>query len=211
MNYNYLREININLEEDTINKIKQIKDYASKFNIPIILDDGIELLAKYIKEYNVVNILEIGAAIGYSSILMSLIDDNIKITTIEKNEARYNQALENINIINKKNQINLLYMDALEYKTNEEFDLIFIDASKGNNINFFNQFSDNLKLGGLILTDNMLFHGLVEDSNLIETKNQRKIVEKILIYKEFLDNNYNYETIHYKLGDGISVSKKVVK
>lgn len=211
MNYEYLKEINSELNKENIDKILQIKEYAKQNNIPIILDDGIELLSKEIKKYKTINILEIGAAIGYSSILMSLIDDKIKITTIEKNEERYNEAVKNIDYMNKKSNIEILYMDALEYKTNKEYDLIFIDASKGNNINFFNLFSKNLKLGGIIVTDNMLFHGLVEDESLIETKNQRKIVEKILIYKEFLDSNEKYETKHYKLGDGISVSKKVVK
>ena len=65
--------------------------------------------------------------------------------------------------------------------------MIFIDASKGNNINFFNKYSHNLRDYGIIVTDNLSFHGLVEDESLIMTKNQRGIVRKIKDFITFLD------------------------
>ena len=67
--------------------------------------------------------------------------------------------------------------------------MIFIDASKGNNINFFEKYKKNLSNNGVIITDNLLFHGLVDDESLIKTKNQRGIVKKIRAFRDFLDNN----------------------
>ena len=189
--------------------IDELKDYARENNVPIMMDDGIEFLCNYIKENKYKKILEVGTAIGYSAIMMSNVDSTIKITTLEKDEVRYNIAVQNIKKFNKENQIESHLVDALEYILEDNFDLIFIDAAKSKNIPFFEKFSKYLNKGGSIVTDNMLFHGLVEDSEMIETKNQKKLVEKIIKYKEYLDTNKDYKTIHYSLGDGVSVTKRV--
>ena len=86
--------------------------------------------------------------------------------------------------------------------------MIFIDASKGNNINFFEKYKKNLSNNGVIITDNLLFHGLVDDESLIKTKNQRGIVKKIRAFRDFLDNNLEFDTEYVLVGDGISISKR---
>ena len=86
--------------------------------------------------------------------------------------------------------------------------MIFIDASKGNNINFFNKYSKNLDSYGIIITDNLLFHGLVRDESLIETQNQRGIVRKIKQFVEFLDNHHEFVTEYLDVGDGIAISRR---
>ena len=86
--------------------------------------------------------------------------------------------------------------------------MIFIDASKGNNINFFEKYKKNLSNDGVIITDNLLFHGLVDDESLIKTKNQRGIVKKIRAFRDFLDNNLEFDTEYVLVGDGISISKR---
>ena len=93
-----------NMEE----KIKELEEYAINNNIPIMQKDGIEFLINYIKENNIKNILEIGTAIGYSSIRMALVNENIKVTTIERNKDRFEIAENNINSFNLKNRINLM-------------------------------------------------------------------------------------------------------
>jgi len=188
--------------------INELEIYAKENNIPIMMKDGIEYLCNYIKENNIKSILEIGSAIGYSSIMMALVDSNIKITTIEKNKERYALAVSNINKFNLNNRITILNEDALDSVINDKFDLIFIDASKGNNINFFNKYKSNLNNNGVIVTDNLSFHGLVEDESLVETKNQRGIVNKIKTYLEFLDNNEEFFTMYVPVGDKISISKR---
>lgn len=189
--------------------ISEIEEYARNNNIPIMLKDGITYLCNYIKDNNIKSILEIGSAIGYSSIMMALVDNDIKITTIEKDTNRYNMAIDNINKFNLGSRITILNEDALESNINGTFDLIFIDASKGNNINFFNKYKSNLNKSGVIVTDNLSFHGLVEDENKIKTKNQRGIVKKIKLYLDFLSNNKEFNTIYVPVGDKISISKRV--
>lgn len=186
--------------------INRIEDYARENNVPIMMKDGIEFLCKYIKENNIKSILEIGSAIGYSSIKMALVDQDIRITTIEKDKNRYDIAVSNINDFNLNDRITILNEDALNSDINDKFDLIFIDASKGNNINFFNKYKENLNKNGVIVTDNLSFHGLVEDESLIETKNQRGLVRKIKSYLEFLENNDEFDTEYIELGDRISIS-----
>ena len=186
--------------------VNDLEVYAKENNVPIMMKDGIEFLCNYIKENDIKSILEIGSAIGYSSIMMAQISENIKITTIEKDKKRYDIAVSNINKFNLENRITILNEDALDSNIIEKFDLIFIDASKGNNINFFNKYKSNLNKKGVIVTDNLSFHGLVENPELIKTKNQRGLVNKIKLYLEFLDNNNEFNTTYVSVGDKISIS-----
>ena len=188
--------------------MKDLEEYAKKNKIPIMQKDGILYLINYIKENNIENILEIGSAIGYSSIMMASINKNIKVTTIEKDTVRYLEAVSNIQKYNLNKQIKIINKDATEVEINDKFDLIFIDASKGKNTFFFNKFKDNLNKNGTIITDNLSFHGLVEDQSLIKTKNQRGIVNKIKDFKSFLDNNEEFKTIYIPVGDTLAISKR---
>ena len=170
--------------------------------------DGIKFLTDYIKKNNINKILEVGAAIGYSSIMMALANPNAEITTIERDEKRYLEAVKNIKKFNLENRITLIYKDAFEVEFEEEFDLIFIDAAKAQNSKFFEKFEKNLKKTGTIITDNMNFHGLVsKDPKEIESRNLRALLRKVRDYKKFLEENEKYITQFYELGDGIAVSK----
>ena len=88
--------------------IKLMEDYAKQYNIPIMLPDGIEFLLEYIKKNNIKNILEIGTAIGYSAIRMCLINNDVKVTTIERDENRYKEAVKNIKNFKLEDRINLI-------------------------------------------------------------------------------------------------------
>ena len=188
--------------------MKELEEYAMINKIPIMQKDGILYLCNYIKENNIKNILEIGSAIGYSSIMMANVNNDIKITTIEKDKDRYEIAVSNIKKYHKEEQINIIYKDATEIEITDKFDLIFIDAAKGKNTFFFNKFKDNLNNNGTIITDNLSFHGLVEDENLVKTKNQKGIVKKIKDYISFLDNNTEFNTTYIPVGDTIAISKR---
>lgn len=189
--------------------IEQIEKYAKDNRVPIMLPDGIDYLCNYIKDNNIKSILEIGSAIGYSAIRMALVDKEIQITTIEKDEERYKEALKNISDFNLNSRIDIRLEDAMDCNVEGNFDLIFIDASKGHNIDFFNKYKKNLKENGVIITDNLSFHGLVEDESKIKTKNQRSLVKKIKLFIDFLDNNPEFSTEYINVGDKISISKKV--
>lgn len=190
--------------------VRNMKKYALDNDVPIMTEGGINYLMKYIKKNNIKNILEVGTAIGYSSILMCSVDKDITVTTIERDEKRYLEALKNIKKAKLEDRINLIYKDALEVNLNEKYDLIFIDAAKAQNRKFFERFEKNLSKDGTIITDNMNFHGLVfQDLESIESRNLRQLVRKIKEYKEFLENNKSYSTDFFDIGDGIAVSKRV--
>lgn len=188
--------------------LEEIEINARERKIPIMLHDGMEYLCEYIKNNNITRILEIGSAIGYSAINMALVSDDIYITTIEKDSNRYMEAVGNISKFGLEDRINIILDDALNTEINGMFDMIFIDASKGNNINFFEKYKKNLDKNGVIITDNLLFHGLVDDDSKIMTKNQMGIVKKIRAFREFLDNNIEFNTEYVMVGDGISISKR---
>lgn len=188
--------------------IEEMERYAKDNNVPIMLPDGIEYLIKFIQDNNIKSILEIGTAIGYSAIRMASVDSDIKVTSIERDKERYDKALENINKMNLNDRINVIFGDAMDTTVEGEYDLIFIDASKGHSIDFFLKYSKNLKDNGVIITDNLSFHGLVEDESLAITKNQKGLVKRIKKFIEFLDNNKEYETIYINVGDKISISRR---
>lgn len=188
--------------------IEELEIYAHDNNIPIMLKDGITYLCDYIKNNSVKNILEIGTAIGYSAICMALVDEDIKIVTIERDKTRYNLAIDNIKKFGLSNRIKVIHQDATDTLVDGVFDLIFIDASKGHSIDFFNKFSPNLAKNGSIITDNLSFHGLVENENLAVTKNQKGLVKRIKKFIEFLDSNEEFITKYISVGDRISISKR---
>lgn len=190
-------------------KLRKIEIYAKENKVPIMLSDGIDYLCNYIKEHNIKKILEIGSAIGYSAIRMALVDKDIEIVTIERDVDRYNKAVKNIHEFNMDNQIKIILGDAADTEIDEMFDLIFIDASKGHNISFFEKYKSNLNSNGVIITDNLSFHGLVEDDSLAVTRNQRGIVKKIRNFIEFLDNNQEFKTEYVSVGDKIAISSRI--
>ena len=192
------------------NIIDQIRKYAKENDVPIMSDSGIRYLTSFIKENNIKSILEIGTAIGYSAIMMCSVSNDVTVTTIERDEKRYLEAIKNIKKMGMEDRINPIYKDAFDVNLNEKFDLIFIDAAKAQNTKFFEKFEYNLNGNGVIITDNMNFHGLVfKDENEIESRNLRQLVRKIKSYKIFLEKNNKYRTIFIDVGDGIAISRKV--
>ena len=146
----------------SLNDIKELKDYAERENVPIMQDDGIDFLTSFIVKKQLKNVLEVGTAIGYSAIMMAISSPDTHITTIERDEARYMESLKNIKKFNLEDRITLILNDALNVNLDDEYDLIFIDAAKGKNKDFFEHFENNLTRDGYIITDNMYFHGFID-------------------------------------------------
>ncbi len=188
--------------------ILEMEEYAQEKNVPIIEKKSIAFIMKYIKEHNVKNILEIGSAIGYSAILMASANSDAFVTTIERDEERYMECLKNVKRCGLDKKINVVFQDALDVNLSEEikYDLIFIDAAKGQYTKFFEKYKYFLKDTGTIITDNLKFHGYVGKSQKIESKNLKSLVEKIENYIDFLKDNEEFDTKFYDIGDGLSVS-----
>lgn len=188
--------------------LRVIEDYAHENNIPIMLSDGIEFLTDFIKKNNVKRILEIGSAIGYSAIRMALVSSDIHVVTIERDTLRYNEAVKNINDFGLSERIDIRLADALECDVDGEFDLIFIDAAKAQYIKFFEKYKVNLSKNGVIISDNLSFHGMVDNMDSITNRNTRQLVGKIAKYIDFLKNNLEFDTEFISIGDGIGISRR---
>lgn len=188
--------------------IKVLEEYAKENNVPIVMKDSLFLILELLSIVKPKRILEIGCAIGYSSICMAY-HSNACIDTIERNENMYQLALKNIEDFSMSHLINVFYNDALLIDNSllSKYDIIFIDAAKAQNIKFFEKFSPLLNDGGLIITDNLLFHGAKDDYDNL-SKNVRKMVDKIDLYNKYLQNLTDYETIFINIGDGLSITRK---
>ena len=187
--------------------ILEMEEYAKEHNVPIIEKESIAFIIKFIKANNIKDILEIGSAIGYSAILMASVNEDVKLTTIERDEVRYMECLKNVKKCNLQDRINVVYQDALEVNlSGVAYDLIFIDAAKGQYTKFFEKYKYFLKPGGVIISDNLKFHGHVGNRGNIASRNLKQLVGKIENYIDFLKNNEEFETKFYDVGDGLSVS-----
>lgn len=189
------------------NLIMEMEEYASDNNVPIIEKESIAYIMKLIKKQNIKNILEIGSAIGYSSILMASVAPDVHVTTIERDQPRYMECLKNIKKAHFEDKVDVYYQDALDINlVDVSYDLIFIDAAKGQYTNFFEKFKYFLNKGGIIICDNIKFHGYVGSKDNIESKNLRQLVGKLEDFISFLKNNDEFETEFIDLGDGLSIS-----
>ena len=188
-------------------KILEMEAYALEHNVPIIEKESIAFIMKFIKTNNIKEILEIGSAIGYSAILMASVSDDLTVTTIERDETRYMECLKNVKKCGMQDKIDVVCQDALEVNlSGVAYDLIFIDAAKGQYTKFFEKYKYFLKPGGVIISDNLKFHGHVGNRNNIASRNLKQLVGKIENYIDFLKNNEEFETKFYDVGDGLSVS-----
>lgn len=202
--------LNLNKEKEH-DFIIELENYAEEHNVPIVTKEGLELIKLLVKVKNAKTILEIGTAIGYCSINLALLDPEIQIDTIERKKEMYNKANENIKKANLENQINTYIGDALEFDVNllngRKYDIIFIDAAKAQYRRFFEKYSELLNYNGIIISDNLLFHGLVEKET-IDGKDLRALIRKIKNYNSWLFENEEFDTTFLRIGDGMAISLK---
>lgn len=180
--------------------IEDMERFAKERNVPIMQKEGINYLKQYVNTNKINDILEIGTAIGYSTIILRSCSRSI--TSIERDEERYNIALKNVSL-SKLDNITLINIDALEANITGEYDMIFIDAAKGKNLDFINKYKNNLRKKGVIFIDNMGFHGLVGNSSSIKSRNLRSLVRKIEKFIQYLDNQSEFKVTKIDVGDGL--------
>lgn len=191
-----------------MNLISKMEKYAHENYVPIARKDNIEYLKKLIKENKLYDILELGSAIGYSAICMASVSDKVRITTIERDEKLYNEAIKNINEAKMNDRINIIFNDIFNVDINGKYDLIFIDAAKAQYIKFFEKVSPCLKDNGVIISDNI---ELLDLQKLTDSKKSKKLVEKMGLYKQYLLNLEDYETEFLSIGDGFAITRKIIK
>ena len=189
-------------------ELEKIKIKAQEEHIPIIMDDTLEVISKYLKDIKPKRILEIGTAVGYSAICFSeYLDINGVIDTIERDEIRVKEARENLKKVDVEGKINIYEGDAVEIlpKLNYEYDVVFIDAAKGKYPFFLEQSLRLIKPSGIIFADNVLYKGYVmSDYN---KHKQRTAVRNLREYIKEIQENEKLETQILEVGDGLAISK----
>ncbi len=188
----------------------ELRKFAEKENVPIMKLESKEFLKNLLAIKRPKSILEIGTAIGYSSLVFDKYSD-AKITTIELSEDMAHIAQENFNKYNI--DINLINDDAEKAltKLNQGFDFVFIDANKSNYKFYFDYIDKNLlNNGGVIVADNILFRGEVCNDDLVE-KRKITIVKRLRNFLAYITRRDDYQTSIIPIGDGISVSVKEEK
>ena len=187
--------------------IEKLREKAIADNIPIMQTEGLTFMCERLNECQASSVLEIGSAVGYSAIFMALHVKDLKIDTIERDETRHLEAVKNVSEFNLNDQITLHLADALEFDESllkhAPYDLLFIDAAKAQYQKFFEKYVGYVKEDGIILVDNLDFHGMIFDIEHINNRNTKQLVKKIKRFKEWILNNENYESEYYPVGDGI--------
>ena len=202
INYNHIVDYlnNIYIDEDFI----EIRNYGIENNIPIMKLETKEFLKSLVLISKPKNILEIGTAIGYSSLLFSKYS-NANITTIEKSKEISEIAKANFSKYNKK--INLINMDAKKALNNfnQGFDFVFIDANKSRYLDYFKITSKLLNKGGIIIADNVLFRGEVCNDDIME-KRKNTLVKRLRNFLAYITDLEDFTTSVIPIGDGLTLS-----
>lgn len=194
------------------NHVRQIEAYASEHHVPIMEKTAISVMLHFLKIHQPEKILEIGTAIGYSAIRMAKSLPHTKIVTIERDRKRYDKAVHNITSCHLDNRITTLFGDALDLEKHIQqlgpFDVLFIDAAKSQYQRFFELYEPMLTERAVIISDNVLFKGLVAQEVPPATKRLQSLVKKIKQYNEWLMNHPQYDTTIIPVGDGVAISIK---
>ena len=174
--------------------LRELEEYANEHNVPIVHKEVSELLKVLLKIQKPKRILEVGCAIGYSSILFaSVLDEDVEIITVERNE---------------KN-ITILEGDAEEILKEVEgpFDMIFMDAAKGQYKLFYDMIIDKLRVDGLLISDNILYKGMVAHDDFV-IRRKKTIVKRMRNYLDYICNCDYLSTSLIPIGDGVALSYK---
>lgn len=191
---------------DAMKTIEELEIFAKDNYVPIARRDVVAFLSKLIKDNNYKSILEIGTAIGYTSISLALVSKDIRITTVEKNIEMFKIANQNFLDFNVNKQIRNIHEDAILFYPDKKYDLIFIDASKKRNKYFFERFSKSLLPNGTIIIDNMNLEDLWVDAVQKKKDKYQKVNEDFIEYLHSLED-YDVD-VRYEVGDGIAIVRR---
>lgn len=186
----------------------EIKLYAHEHGVPIMKLQTKEFLKSLLLSKKPKSILEIGSAVGYSSLVFSKYCD-CQITTIEKSKEMFDIAQSNFKKYDS--DIKIINMDAIKAldQINQGFDFVFIDANKAHYKYYFDICKDKLlNDGGLIVCDNVLFRGLISNDNMYDRR-QATIIKRLRKFLTYITNLESYHTSIIPVGDGISITSKV--
>ena len=192
--------------------IHEIKNESLDENVPIITDEVLNYMIFTARNIKARNILEIGTATGYSGLFLAQIanENSGFLTTMEIDEIRYGKAVENFKKLGLFEKTKMIFGDALEeipkLDKNVKYDFIFIDASKGQYLKFFEMSYELLNESGIIFIDNLMFRGLVAADKEEIPKRYKTIAKRLKEFIEKLNEEYNFVLLPF--GDGVGIVKK---
>ena len=192
--------------------IQDIKNESLDENVPIITDEVLNYMIFTARNIKARNILEIGTATGYSGLFLAQIanENSGFLTTMEIDEIRYGKAVENFKKLGLFEKNKMIFGDALKeipkLDKNMKYDFIFIDASKGQYLKFFEMSYELLNENGIIFIDNLMFRGLVAADKEEIPKRYKTIVKRLKEFIEKLNEEYNFVLLPF--GDGVGIVKK---
>lgn len=208
--YDYMEQYIKSLIPQNKGILKEMEDYAEENNVPIVQKEVAKFIELMVNNKKPRKILELGTAIGYSAILMSLsAGEDCKITTIERDNDMIELASNNITTYGFSKRIEILNGECLEVleKLNGEYDIIFMDAGKGHYNHFLPHCLRLLKEDGMIIADNVLFRGMVASRELLQRR-KITIVKRMKSYLEMISSNDELITSVIPMGDGIAITTK---
>lgn len=195
-------------KEEILEKIKQD---ARQNHVPILQDVSLDLILTFLKLKKPNKILEIGTAVGYSAIQFSscLVGENPKVKTIEINETMYEQAIKNIQSLQLEEKIEVVLADATEYlatmdEKEQQFDVVFIDAAKGQYLVFLKEALRLVKDDGIIIADNVYFKGRV--LNGYNEHRHRTATNRLREYLKIIQEEKTLDSTVFNIGDGVAIS-----
>ena len=206
--YDYMSKYLKGLIGESEGIIKELEDFAQEHNVPIVREETARLIEFMVTTKKPKKILELGTAIGYSSILMALtLNGDVQITTIERDEKMVEISSNNIRKAGLENNITIMEGDCLSIleNLNEEFDMIFIDAGHGHYCEFLPHCLRMLSKDGVIMADNVLFRGMVACNELM-VKRKITIVKRMRKYLDMVSQDENLMTTVLPMGDGIALT-----
>ena len=191
---------------------KEMEIFAEENHVPIIKEAERAIFRGIMAKYQPRHILEIGTAIGYSALLMAHCGQGAKIKTLELSEERARTAQSFIDRSPYKDDIEIVVGDAgetlLSLAATEMFDMVFIDAAKGQYPDYLQKILPHLNAGGVIVTDNVLFRGYVLGTEK-PPRRYKTIVKRLREYLQIINDEKIFKTMIYEDGDGLAVSQKI--
>lgn len=201
---------NFKMEQTSL--IDEMEQYAAEHHVPIMESDGIETFIGLLALQQPKRLLELGSAIGYSAIRIAQAFPKISITTIERDAARYEKAVEYIEKAALTERIHIIKADALEFDNentiNEPFDAMFIDAAKGQYKRFFEKYASHIAPGGVIYCDNMFMHGMVFQDIQEIPRRKRTMIRNLTAFTSWVMAQEAFDTHLLPVGDGILIAIK---
>lgn len=208
INREYIDTYINSLIKDKNEKLEMFRKECEERELPIIHKEVGQFIKLVINQLNAKNIIEVGTNVGYSSIFMSNVMNNEgKVVTMERSEKFYQEALNNIKNFNLENNIHVHFGDASEILDTIEgtFDIAFIDAAKSYYKTFFDKCYSKMKSGGIILSDNVLYQGMIATDELV-VRRKKTLVRNLRNYLEYISNDDRFITSVLPLGDGLAVT-----